>query len=196
MDQNTAAAKALTIVHKNKKLKICLPQERLSSFAASSKNLLGKSLPVTGSASSTSSECRDAYEAMETADSIISGSAESSKSSEGAASSTLIQMRSDTSGDREGSPPPLSQAISDYEPSSSSGGESGSVDSIVISTSHSSDLVAARRIPSMSTISSSEIVGMDLSPSIPSGQTFKVPHPEDAIALPLPIMTSDLNIPG
>ena len=205
MDQNQAAAKALTLVHKSdqKKLQICIPQDRVTCSSVMSKKWPLNSLPVTPSASGSSSlgegesfaELSQTLEPMETTDSLVTANTNKSNSSGSPASSTLIQMHSGTSEALSQATRPVVRIPSDIEPALSSTA-SGSIDTStdILSTPSSEGLVA-NHMPSASTISSSEIVGMDLSPSVPSGPSFSLPPQKDGTFLPVESL-SPITIPG
>lgn len=195
MDQNQAAAKALTLIHKNKKCHICIPKDRVTCSSVGSKKCLLNNLPVTPSASGSSS-LEDLEESsypdlspthtepMETTDSLVTANTNKSQSSGSAASSTLIRMHSNTS--EESSPlrqssQPVLRIPSDIEQASSSSDGIISIDttSDILSNRSSEIVVVANHMASASSISSSEIVGMDLSPSVPSGPSFTLPQSKD-----------------
>lgn len=208
MDQNQAAAKALTLVHKNKKIQICIPQERVSCSSVGSKKCLLNNLPVTPSASGSSSleDIEDSSypdlspsrtEPMETTDSLVTANTQS-QSSGSAASSTIIRMHSSTSEETSvlhQPSQPVVQIPSDIEQITASA--SGSIDttSEVLSNRSSEFLVVANHMASASSISSSEIVGMDLSPSVPSGPSFSLPEPKDGAFLTTAPL-ENLEVPG
>lgn len=191
MDQNQAAAKALTLVHKNKKFQICIPQDRVASSSVASRKCLLKTLPVTPSASGSSS-LEDSFpdnspahtEPMETTDSLVTANTNKSHSltlsSGSAASSTLIRMHSSHSGENSLLPQTTQpmRIPSDIEHVSSSEGTISIDTSSEVVSTQSSEGVLANHRASASTISSSEIVGMDLSPSVPSGPSFSLPQPK------------------
>lgn len=216
MDQNLAAAKALTLIHKNKKIQMCIPQDRVtpcSSLSGRKCVISTPPMPATKSTSATSSleeEGDESFvdlssapmEPMDTTESLVTAATNKTQSSTSEASgAALVQMQSSRSGDNSpGRSPVPCQPMrnpSDYEPSSPSEA-SGSLDSStnVLST-RSSDVVVASHMPSASTISSSEIVGMDLSPSVPSGPSFSLPAGKDDLSSVLPVAgLSDIAIPG
>lgn len=214
MDQNQAAAKALTLVHKNKKVHMCIPLERVARSTVGSKKCLLNNLPVTPSASGSSSleDIEDSSypdispshtEPMETTDSLVTANTNKSQSTGSAASSTLIRMHSSTSDETSvlhQASQPIVQIPSDIEPASepvSATSATGSVDgsSDMISNRSSELLVVANHMASASSISSSEIVGMDLSPSVPSGPSFSLPEPKDGALLNVAPL-ENLAVPG
>ena len=217
MDQNQAAAKALTLVHKTKKFQICVPQDRVTSSSSSNtgKKSLLNTLAVVPSQSGSSSldskdesfvnlssthtepmETAEPMEAMETTDSLVTANTNKTDSTGSAASSTIIQMQSGGSAENapslHNSTRQLVRIPSDIEPASSSEGTESLDTSTGVLSMHSSNQVVAAHMPSISTISSSEIVGMDLSPSVPSGPSFSLPQPKPELdgsaALPIPTL--------
>lgn len=206
MEQNQAAAKALTLVHKNKKVLICIPQDRVACPSVGSKKCLLNNLPVTPSASGSSSleDIEESYpdfspthtEPMETTDSLVTANTNKSHSSGSAASSTLIRMHSSSSEESSLLHQPLVQIPSDIEQASSVGTVSIDSTSDILSNRSSEVLVVANHVASASTISSSEIVGMELSPSVPSGPLFSLPPPkEGGVYLPTTPL-ENMPVPG
>lgn len=278
MDQNEAAAKALTLVHKNKKMKICVSRENVKATTAamlsssvavptstpgsvsgntvlttaagqpvsaatssSTSHLVNQSFLLTPSHPSPPSNVTDTNataistntitntlaaaaaaaaattttanpadtsrepsrsdlsqttEPMETAQSVLSVIENNHTHSldESAASSVIANFQTG----RTDTPPTLSQHESSFAYPPSSGGEGGSIDaSTSILSSHSSNGVAMVHMPSVSSVSSNEVVGMELSPSVPSGPSFNISHPaKDELASSLPLDISHMSIPG
>lgn len=198
MDQNQAAAKALTLVHKDKKFLICVPQDRVPCPGLGSKKCLLSNLPATGTPSASgSSSLEDIEEStypelspthtepMETTDSLVTANTDKSNSTGSAASSTLIRMHSSSSGEQPLMRQPsqaLVQIPSDIEQASSSVGTASiaSASDILSNRSSQEVLGVVNHVASTSSISSSEIVGMELSPaSGPStSPLFSLPQPK------------------
>ena len=198
MDQNQAAAKALTLVHKDKKFQICVPQDRVPCPSVGSKKCLLNNLPTTA-ASGSSSSLEDIEEStypdlspthtepMETTDdSLVTANTDKTNSSGSAASSTLIRMHSNSSGEHSlmhQPSQPLVEIPSDIEQASSSVGtvSIGSASDILSNRSSREGLVVPNHVASVSSISSSEIVGMELSPAggPATGPLFSLPPPKE-----------------
>lgn len=210
MDHNQAAAKALTLVHKNKKFHSCIPLERACSSGVSSKTYFLNSVTPSASGASSlgdgSEDLEESFldpsaprsepmETMETTDSLVTANTNTNKSasSGSAASSTLVRMQSNNSAvasnnnnsptqqqqQHQSSQQPILNIPSDIEQvTTTSEGTEAASSSEILST-HSSGELLVNHVASASSISSSEIVGMDLSPSVPSGPSFSLPQPKD-----------------
>lgn len=211
MDQNQAATKALTMVHKNrKKIQICIPPERVTPCSSISNETClmnpQKPLPTSGSGSTSFEEGEESFvemssaqmEPMDTTESLVTAATNKSHSSGSVTGSALIQMQStENSPANSAAPQQTSLNPSDFDLTSSSD-INGSVNtSTHILSARSSDVVVNARMPSVSTISSSELVGMELSPAVPSGPSFNLPQSKDGLGPVLPIADlSEVGLPG
>ena len=217
MDQNEAAIKALTMVHKNrKKIQICIPQDRVTpcSSMVVEKTLKNVPIPITASGSGTSSfeegedesfvEMSSAQvEPMDTTESLVTAvtNKSASNASVSGGESALIQIQHSRSGENSpaNSPAPQRSLLNpaDFEVSSASDGNGSVNTSTHILSTQSSDAIVAARMPSVSTISSSEIVGMELSPSVPAGRSFTLPPGKDNLSSVMPVTgIADTPLPG
>lgn len=196
MDQNQAAAKAVSIVHKSKKVRMCLPTDRAvpQSNSKGSSVLNTNYIPPTSSGSSATLSIKesrsDLLEPMETTDSFESIPLEKSQSTcDSAASSGNVLMNSSESSEAvEDAARQQSLLIpSDIGASSSSNDDTNS--SVGRGFSYSTDVMVPAYLPPPSTLTSGDVVRMDLSPSVPSGPSFTV-HPthipKDALLVSLP----------
>ena len=199
MGQNEAAAKAMSIVHKSKKVRMCLPDEGAipQSNSKAPQVLNSYYITITPSDSSATlsvkesrSSNSDFLEPMETTDSFESIPLEKSHSNCGsAASSGIVQMNSSESSVAVEDAPTQQSVIipSDIGVSSSSNDDTDSI--VGHGFSQNSDVVVPTYMSRVSPRSSGDVVRMDLSPSVPSGPSFTVHHthiPKDALHVSLP----------